>query len=261
RLVSFGILWFFITLSIESSVIPIRDVIFEHRLYLPSVGFFLVASLLAGRAWGEWSRSETSTAKQPLLGGVPGAPDRSQSSRNLGRQSRCSEVLIRKKIRIPLVVVGLLIIGGFSLASFQRNRIWKDPLTLWQDVVNKAPRKGRGYYGLGKAYQVEGRFEPAIEAYLEAIALRPDYFDAWLNLGVACKNLGRLEEAVRAYQGALRIEPDSAGAHHNLGNTYKKLGQIPEAIREFEEVLRIQPDFEAARRALEELMGKSLTHP
>jgi hypothetical protein len=35
---SFGILWFFITLSVESSIIPIRDVIFEHRLYLPSVG-------------------------------------------------------------------------------------------------------------------------------------------------------------------------------------------------------------------------------
>ena len=43
RTISFGIVWFFLTLSIESSVIPIRDVIFEHRLYLPSVGVFLSA--------------------------------------------------------------------------------------------------------------------------------------------------------------------------------------------------------------------------
>ncbi len=41
RLISFGIFWFFITLSVESSIIPIRDVIFEHRVYLPSVGFFM----------------------------------------------------------------------------------------------------------------------------------------------------------------------------------------------------------------------------
>jgi hypothetical protein len=41
RLISFGIFWFFITLSVESSIIPIRDVIFEHRIYLPSVGFFM----------------------------------------------------------------------------------------------------------------------------------------------------------------------------------------------------------------------------
>ncbi|HXX57700.1 MAG TPA: hypothetical protein VEI96_06840, partial [Thermodesulfovibrionales bacterium] len=41
RLIAFGILWFFTGLSIESSVIPIADVIFEHRLYLPAVGAFI----------------------------------------------------------------------------------------------------------------------------------------------------------------------------------------------------------------------------
>ncbi|MFA4830511.1 MAG: hypothetical protein WC594_15010, partial [Thermodesulfovibrionales bacterium] len=42
RLISFGIFWFFITLSVESSIIPIRDVIFEHRLYLPSIGIIII---------------------------------------------------------------------------------------------------------------------------------------------------------------------------------------------------------------------------
>ena len=41
RIIAFGIFWFFITLSVESSFIPIVDVIFEHRIYLPSVGLFL----------------------------------------------------------------------------------------------------------------------------------------------------------------------------------------------------------------------------
>jgi len=41
RVYSFAILWFFITLSVESSIIPIDDVIFEHRVYLPSIGFFI----------------------------------------------------------------------------------------------------------------------------------------------------------------------------------------------------------------------------
>ncbi|GAB4434918.1 MAG: hypothetical protein OHK0040_06020 [bacterium] len=43
RLLAFGIVWFFITLSVESSFIPLDDVIFEHRVYLPSVGFFIFA--------------------------------------------------------------------------------------------------------------------------------------------------------------------------------------------------------------------------
>lgn len=41
--ISFGLLFFFITLASESSVIPITDLMMEHRLYLPSVGFFLAA--------------------------------------------------------------------------------------------------------------------------------------------------------------------------------------------------------------------------
>lgn len=47
RLISFCIFWFFITLLPESSIVPIRDVIFEHRLYLPLAGFslFLVSGL------------------------------------------------------------------------------------------------------------------------------------------------------------------------------------------------------------------------
>ena len=40
-LISFGITLFYLTLSVESSIIPISDVIFEHRLYLPSVGAFM----------------------------------------------------------------------------------------------------------------------------------------------------------------------------------------------------------------------------
>ncbi|PKL14979.1 MAG: hypothetical protein CVV49_22185 [Spirochaetae bacterium HGW-Spirochaetae-5] len=42
RLISFGIFWFFLTMSVESSIIPIsQNVIFEHRTYLSGFGFFM----------------------------------------------------------------------------------------------------------------------------------------------------------------------------------------------------------------------------
>ncbi|MDO8426434.1 MAG: hypothetical protein Q7T24_02825 [Deltaproteobacteria bacterium] len=47
RLISFFIFWFFIILSPTSSLIPIIDVIYEHRLYLASLGFFTVFVILA----------------------------------------------------------------------------------------------------------------------------------------------------------------------------------------------------------------------
>lgn len=49
RLTGIGIVWFYVTLAVESSFIPISDVIFEHRLYLPSIGFFMAAT--AGVGW------------------------------------------------------------------------------------------------------------------------------------------------------------------------------------------------------------------
>ncbi|MBI4823370.1 MAG: hypothetical protein HY805_03955 [Nitrospirae bacterium] len=53
RLIGFGILWFFIALSVESSIISLPMVINEYRLYLPSVGVLIAiasaASLLVER--------------------------------------------------------------------------------------------------------------------------------------------------------------------------------------------------------------------
>jgi hypothetical protein len=42
RLFPFGAAWFYITLSPVQSFVPIIDVIFEHRMYLPSIGLFIV---------------------------------------------------------------------------------------------------------------------------------------------------------------------------------------------------------------------------
>jgi len=45
-LIPFGIAWFYIGLSPTQSFVPIVDVIFEHRVYMPSIGFFLVFIVL-----------------------------------------------------------------------------------------------------------------------------------------------------------------------------------------------------------------------
>ncbi len=58
RLLSFGIIWFFVTLSVTSSFVVIYDVIFEHRLYLPSIGFAIFAALLISKISSmKWHKS------------------------------------------------------------------------------------------------------------------------------------------------------------------------------------------------------------
>jgi hypothetical protein len=50
RLAALGIVWFYGSLLIESSIFPIADVMVEHRMYLPSVGFFMTVTAGAALA-------------------------------------------------------------------------------------------------------------------------------------------------------------------------------------------------------------------
>jgi len=212
RPMAFGVLWFFLTLSIESSIIPIQDVIFEHRLYLPSVGFFMALSvgLMMGRQW-----------------------------------------LQRQGIPAAWGVIGLgAAVLVLSATTYQRNLVWHDAMTLWQDVVHKAPQKPRGHNNLGLAYQDKGMLEAAIQEFQIALRLRPNYVMARNNLGSAYVVQGRLEEATQEFQIALRLRPNFAEGHYNLGSASMTQGRLEEAIQEFQNALRLRPDYAKARNNL-----------
>ena len=54
----------------------------------------------------------------------------------------------------------------------------------------------------------EGNYEEAISAAQSALALKPDYAEAFNNICAASNKLGRYEEAAKACEQALRIKPD-----------------------------------------------------
>jgi tetratricopeptide (TPR) repeat protein len=247
RFVSFGILWFFVTLSVESSVIPIADVMFEHRMYLPSAGVIAAVS--------------TSMAILADAYGLRGA----------------------RKAFVP-VFAGVIVI--FSIMTFSRNSIWQDSrdgIMLWEDVVSKSPGKTRPHLALSKAYYEEGmfndakrelrrameigpdyaqnhgmkgvqpildRYEDAIRNYREVLRSNPDSAEAHNNLGVVYETLGRYEDAEKEYQAALKIEPEYARAHNNLGVVYDKYGHHEDAVKEYQAALRIDPDYAKAHNNL-----------
>ena len=49
------------------------------------------------------------------------------------------------------------------------------------------------------------------------------------------------EKAIQAFREALRIKPDDADTLNHLGQTYKAAGAYPEAIQAYREALRIKP--------------------
>jgi protein O-mannosyl-transferase len=176
-LISFGILWFFLALSVESSLIPIIDTIFEHRLYLPSFG--------AAAAFG--------TAFFMLA---------EKFCRSIGD-------------KLPLLVAAMLLLS-FSLATIQRNQVWGNDIRLWEDVVRKSPQKGRPHNELGFALENAGRRAEAVEAFHRALAVDPYYYRAYYNLGELYLVSGRPDAAVPMLERVITLKPELSEAYVKL---------------------------------------------
>ena len=210
RLAAFGIFWFFMTLAVESSLIPIADVIFEHRVYLPSVGFFIaVTALLA------------------------------VGSRMLAKRFKAVARFV-----MPVTMIVVLLLAG---ATYARNHIWRDWITLWQDTVQKSPNKARPHNILGIGYLNQRFFDDAVPEFYTAIKLNPNYMQAYFNLGLAYKVMERADEAAAMFQRALSLTGGTdkemiAHVSNELAVAYVMQGKLDRAAESFSSAVRYQPD-------------------
>ena len=274
RLIGFGILWFFLALSIESSFIPIRDVINEHRVYLPSVGFWLAATTALLGFSGRW--------RIPVAAGLGGlillfafaAYQRNQIWQD--ELSLWSDVVRKSphKARAHLGIGAVYKEMGRREEAFQEfktavnlkpdygeahynlgviykeQKQWNEAVQEYQAALAFKPDYPHGYYNLGLLYHEMKRPEDAATAFEEALRLQPDYTEAHNNLGNVYQELGRQDEAFQEYKAAIATNPDYAEAHNNLGVLYQKTGRVMDAMREYQTALSIKPDYAAARRNL-----------
>jgi protein O-mannosyl-transferase len=250
RLIAFGILWFFITLSVESSIIPIPMLIDEYRIYLPSVGFFIAvvagALLLLQRFTGKGmikspspqpspSRGEgenliaslTSSVSPPLRGGDKGEGD--------------LRITHHASLVTAFAAVFFVIILALASATYARNNLWKDKVSLWEDVVRKSPNSPRGYSNLGLAYHEKGLYDRAIEMYERCLALQPSHRQATVNIGIAYAVTGRADIAIRYFTRAASIAPNNSAVFLNLGRAYSQVNRPDKAVENYAIAIGLDP--------------------
>ncbi|HUJ79957.1 MAG TPA: tetratricopeptide repeat protein [Nitrospiria bacterium] len=239
-LIGFGLLWFFVTLSIESSIIPIRDVMSEHRLYLPSVGFFLVVTTAASGAAIRWPRPAAAGFLVLLVLLVGAAYARNQVWRT---ELSLWQDVISKSPRKARGYNNL----GYSYESLGN---LPEAITYYRKALELEPMNYTAHYDLGNTYRALGRLEEAAAEYQSAIAVVPSYADAHENLGVVYESQGDLKKAMQEYLTAIKYKPYSAEAYNSLGLLFKKLDRQEDAVRAYRVAIKLDPEFAEAYRNL-----------
>jgi tetratricopeptide (TPR) repeat protein len=124
--------------------------------------------------------------------------------------------------------------------------LYNDEVEAYKQAIRIKPDYAEAHYNLGVAYGELDRYTEAVEAFKQAIRIKPDYASAYYNMGVAYGELSRYNEAVVAFKQAIRINPDYVSAHYNMGVAYGELSRYNEAVAAYKQAIRINPDYASA---------------
>jgi len=183
RFYLFFLAWFFIILSPSSSIVTLHDLAAEHRVYLALPGVIFIFS------YGIFCFLQNQTSLKKF----------------------------NNSILVILFFYQIILL--FGVLSIERNKIWKNELSLWQDSHKKSPDKVRPLINLARAHSIEGKHEDAIRYYEESLLKAPLVFVSNYNLGELYFKNKRMEDAIIRFKLALQLKP-------NIPETYAKLGEI-----------------------------------
>jgi tetratricopeptide (TPR) repeat protein len=256
--------WFFAILAPTSSVIPLADTMFEHRMYLPLAAVIaaatfalerklakrgLAALLVLAVGFGlltvhrnEDYRSVISIWRDTLAKRPGNARAHNVLGTVLLMQGRAGEAVPELEEALRLKPDDALAQNNLGVALVQLGRV-DEALVHYADAVRLDPHDGEFSHNFGDALILAGRIDEAQAQYAQALQSRPDYADAQNNnLGGALLQRGQIPQAIALFEAALRARPNFAEAHANLGNALAQAGRLAEAIPHYEAALRVQPN-------------------
>jgi len=283
----FATFWFFGTLMIESSIVPI-EIIYEHRNYLPFMMpcllvafyayrllygyklFFIGILVVASAVLGFEAYQRNAVWQDPVVfawDGVDKAPNKFRPRYNLGLNLKDQGRMEEAKTAL------------------------QKALTMKPNKPQPTEKKAVAYNTLGYVLMENNEPEKAIESYSMAIELKPDYRFAIINLakvmlkqkkplaainhlesvlskhpadaeinltlGDAYTQINKLSKAAYHFKRALSSAPNHVKAHNSLGSVLAQQGQLDKAIAHFRQAIRIDPQFANAYSNLGNALAKS----
>jgi hypothetical protein len=198
--IGLGLAWAAVTLLPVSHLVPFRELLAEHYLYVPMMGIALVAGGLVDAALARWPARRTVTA-----------------------------------------VAVLLVVGALAARTIERNRDWKDRITLWSATAEAVPRCARAQYNLGQAYFERSRLADAERAWLAAAALEPHDVETTRGLAMLYYRLGKHDVAAAKVDAVIAAKPEDGDARTLAGYIALDRGMPARALAYFDAALARLP--------------------
>jgi tetratricopeptide (TPR) repeat protein len=188
-------------------------VLAERLIYLPSVGFCVLASLALVRLPGD-----------------------------------AKSVDARKRTRPNLVAVGILVVlvAAYGSRTWSRCLDWRNDETLFRAAVVEQPRSPRAHYFLGKIHADRDEVIEATTHLDEASRLDPSFASPRFEKGVLLGRLRRFDEAETSFREAIGLIPEFARGHYSLALTLRPTGRVEEAARELRRAVLWDPALSSA---------------
>jgi protein O-mannosyl-transferase len=149
----------------------------------------------------------------------------------------------RKSLQSAAVVFFAAIVLFFSFLSWNRVKVWENPLTLFTDVIRKnrsGAEVSMGYYNRGNEYLRMNATDRALGDYSEAIHIFPHYAEAYYNRALIHYGSGRYDEAIRDFSNAINYRKDYQPAYINRGTTYRVTGNYDMALSDYNKAISIR---------------------
>lgn len=209
---------FFLILAPTSTFVPIIDLAFEHRLYVP-----LVAPVLLAIFGGE--------ALLRRLSALLGKP-----------------AWVMGALAPGLVAVWAGMLSGRTIA---RNIDYQSDARIWADVIRQRPDNPRGFHNLAVAQEHLGLKEEALRNYDVAVESSEDpikgkghpratYFKNYANL---LARMGRNAEALAMFRRLTEFNSGYAEAYYGMGLQYVVFQDWAKAAENFEKACRLHKDY------------------
>lgn len=193
--------WFIIFyIPVSHIFMPLIFNMADRYLYFPSVGIFLLFSILLYR----------------FLKGKS------------------------KIIKNSLLTAAIIIICFLSFLTYERTLLWKDSMTLCNDILSKYD-VDIVYNHRGYMYNNNGEYDKAINDFTHALSLNPELVEAYYNRGSAYFNKNDYDRAIRDFTHAINLKPDYVVSLNGRGMAYMKRGEYNRAIADFTTALKFEP--------------------